>query len=629
MPRKYIQGVIAFLICLLLAGSSSGDLKIANDPAQVGIGARALGMGGTLLNFSDISSLFGNPASLSNIQEKQFTLMHGKFLNEMDYYSLGAVIPTPLGVVGAAYLSSQLSYTGPVATIEVVDGIRVIPSTTEVATDTYKNSGVYLSFSKPVGEIVKVDFLKKALIGGTFKIYFQELAAAGLSGSAQGYELDLGVQYQINPSLRFSLLGKNVLPASMGGKLVWEPTGREESYPFFVKTGLKFDLERDIEFLEFARRNSFSIGIEYDYHPRGNAPDLMHYGFEWGLGNILDLRLGLDQGYIGRGGTSVFDVSNNMTYGVGVTYQGWRFDYAFHEYYNLSENNTHYFSLTYGLPFKKAIEEPEKIDVSPDRFVTSREEIDVIGRILDKEIYYVLVNEESADIIEGTFSKRVPLSIGRNTISIAGIDRGRREIYSKKLRILRLVGFRDVSEDYWAKNSIETLATLGMIRGYPDQIFKPDTGITRAEFAALLARLAEEEKYQARERLPFKDLLSRHWAYQAIAYCVDRELIKGYPDGTFKPNKKITRAEGVVVIARFAGLDLGAPVYELPYQDVPGRHWAIGAVNAAKNAGLLRYIKENFYPNKELTRAEVAEILSGVSFIKERIDDLLDFRKGY
>jgi hypothetical protein len=315
---------------------------------------------------------------------------------------------------------------------------------------------------------------------------------------------------------------------------------------------------------------------------------------------------------------------------VGITYQGWRFDYAFHEYYNLSENNTHYFSLTYGLPFEKALKEPEKIAVSPsDRFVTSREEIDVTGRILDKEIYYVLMNEESVDVTEGTFSERVPLSLGRNTISIAGIDRSRREIYSKKLRILRLVGFKDVPEDYWAKEPIEILATLGMIKGYPDQIFKPDKGITRAEFAALLARLAGEEKYEVRVKLPFKDLSSKHWAYQAIAYCVDGELIKGYPDGTFKPNKKITRAEGVVVIARFAGLDLAAPVYELPYQDVPGRHWAIGAVNAAKNAGLLRYIKESFYPNKELTRAEVAEILSRVSFIKERIDDLLNFRKGY
>ncbi len=631
MRERIISAGIAVLICLLMIGSAAyGQLKVVNDPAQIGVGARSLGMGGVLLNFSDIASLFGNPASLVHVEKFQYTLMSGKFLNEVDYYSLGVVFPTGLGRVGVGYSLSQLSLSGPLPTTEIVDGIRIIPSTTEVRSDIYSSSTILLLLSKPAKDFVKIGLFERMLLGGTFKIFSQDLSATGVSGNAQGYELDLGIQYQFNPNLRFSLMGKNLLPASMGGKLVWHPTDREEAFPYYIKTGLQFDLDGEIKILNL-KKQSLIVAIEYDHHPRGNAPDLFHYGLELGLSDILSVRVGRDQGYIGRGGTSVFDIANNLTYGVGVSYKGWRFDYAFHEYYEAPDNNTHYFSLTYGLPYveEKKVE-PEKIIVSPeDKIITTFSSFGISGRIVDREIASVLINNKPVEIKESTFSTTVDLSLGKNKILITGLNKKGEVIYTGKRRVLRLIGFEDVPEKYWAKDSIRILATLGIVKGYPDGTFRPEMGVSRAEFVTLLARLAGEEKYQYERKLPFTDLLPEHWAYRAVAYGLDQKLVKGYPDGTFRPNKKISRAEGVAVVARFAGLDLETPVDEIPYSDIPGRHWAIREISAAKTAGLLEHIKTRFYPNEELTRGETAEILTKVKLIKERVDDLLDFEKGY
>lgn len=619
---------LALFILILFSTVVFGDLKIANDPATVGIGARALGMGGVMLNFTDISALMGNPAALSEIDGNQYTMMAGRFINDVDYFSVGGIIPFPWGVVGVTYLNSQLTYTGPTVTTEVVDGIRILPSTTEVSTDTYRNSGIYLSFSKPAKELTDIDFLKKVSLGGTLKIFSQQIVAIGANGDASGYEMDLGMQYRVNSWMKYSLVGKNILPAAMGGKLTWS-TGRKESYPYYIRTGIEMDFGQDIKIAN-VEANSLSIGIEYDYRPQGNAPNLLHYGLEWGIGDILDIRLGQDQGYIGRGGTSVFDVANNLTYGVGVTYKGWRFDYAFHEYYDDSENNTSYFSLTYGLPYAEKVKPSERIKFSPgDKSIVDKAKVELIGVIIDKDIKHVFIKDHYLDIVEGVAVGELDLKLGRNSFILLGIDDQRREIFNQKLRILRLVGFKDVKKDYWAKDSIELLATLGLIKGYLGDLFKPEKGITRAEFATLLARIAGQDKYRPTKKLPFKDLPGKHWAYPSVAYALDAGLVKGYPDGTFRPNKIISRAEGVVVIARFAGLDLSKQVDEIPYEDVPGRHWAIYGINAAKVAGLLRHLETKFEPKKDMSRAETAEILSKVSFIKKRVDELLDFNRGY
>jgi S-layer homology domain len=618
---------LLILISVSVLSFSHADLKIASDPATLGIGARTLGMGGLILNFQDISSLYGNPATLSRIENRQYMVMTGRFVNEVDYLCGGMAIPTNIGVLGFGYISSQITYTGSVATTEVVDGVIIIPATTEVSTSAYRNSGLYFSFAKLASEITGNDRFDNLRLGGTLKIFSQDLSVPSQHGSATGYEVDLGFQYSLAPWFNLSAVGKNVLPASMGGRLVWSPTDRVETYPYYIRTGFQADLHKRFKM----EGQKITFGIEFDYHPHRNAPDLLHYGIEWGIGDILDLRVGLDQSYLGQGGVSVFQVGNNMTYGVGITHMGWRFDYARHEYYGLTANSTNYFSLTYGLPYEKEEKKPMvRIKLDPkDKSVVYAATVPVSGMLLDKRIEFIDVNDKQMNIIGREVSGSLDLALGKNKLMISGLDKNQAEIFSEKRRILRLIDFNDVPLNYWAKKAISSLATLGIIKGFPENIFKPESGISRAEFATLLARTAGYDGSKINSNSLFIDLPEEHWAAGAVAYAVEKGLVKGYPDDTFKPNKKISRAEGVAVVARFAGLDLDTPVDEIPYIDVPGRYWAVKEISAAKTAGLLAHISGNFEPNEDMSRAETAQILSRVSLLKKKIDDLFDFEVGY
>lgn len=103
--------------------------------------------------------------------------------------------------------------------------------------------------------------------------------------------------------------------------------------------------------------------------------------------------------------------------------------------------------------------------------------------------------------------------------------------------------YSDVACGKWYNNPISTMSALGIITGYPDGTFKP---ITRAEFAAIAARFDET---QSGKSANFSDVIG-HWAAKEIGIAYYNDWIKGYPDGTFKPDQNITRAEAMTLINR-------------------------------------------------------------------------------
>lgn len=106
--------------------------------------------------------------------------------------------------------------------------------------------------------------------------------------------------------------------------------------------------------------------------------------------------------------------------------------------------------------------------------------------------------------------------------------------------------YSDVAYGKWYNNPISTMSALGIITGYPDGTFKPNKPITRAEFAAIAARFDET---QSGKSATFSDVIG-HWAAKEIGIAYYNDWIKGYPDGTFKPDQNITRAEAMTVINR-------------------------------------------------------------------------------
>ncbi|MBB6673255.1 fibronectin type III domain-containing protein [Cohnella nanjingensis] len=145
-------------------------------------------------------------------------------------------------------------------------------------------------------------------------------------------------------------------------------------------------------------------------------------------------------------------------------------------------------------------------------------------------------------------------------------------------------GFRDVAPSHWAVSGISAAAARGWMKGYPDSSFRPDAKLTRAEMAALLAALAprQGEAPDQTDRPPFSDIRG-HWAEAAILQAQRNGYLKGYADGTFQPDRILTRAEAAAILNQLVGR-APAPSDRPRYTDVPSGHWAYGAIQAASRS---------------------------------------------
>ena len=122
-------------------------------------------------------------------------------------------------------------------------------------------------------------------------------------------------------------------------------------------------------------------------------------------------------------------------------------------------------------------------------------------------------------------------------------DASRRTYYSTKS------GFRDVASGSWYNTYVATLNNAGVITDSSNGYFRPNEAITRAELAAMLAKFSETTGAANY----FNDVSAKYWAANAIAICAKLGWITGYPDGTFRPDKNVTRAELMAMINRATG----------------------------------------------------------------------------
>lgn len=133
--------------------------------------------------------------------------------------------------------------------------------------------------------------------------------------------------------------------------------------------------------------------------------------------------------------------------------------------------------------------------------------------------------------------------------------------------------FTDVTEGAWYTEPINKLAALGIIKGYEDNTFRPNHTISRAESAAMTSRFMGE---QASYVQMFPDVLQSHWASEYISVLVQKGWVQGYPDGTYKPNQSITRAESVKILNRMLDRKMDESrmeEYGSTFNDISS-HWA-------------------------------------------------------
>lgn len=182
--------------------------------------------------------------------------------------------------------------------------------------------------------------------------------------------------------------------------------------------------------------------------------------------------------------------------------------------------------------------------------------IHVMLIIEDNNTYRALAGDSSAKLLHRAYVKGYPdktFGPDRNILrseTAAIFARIRADYDESKLTDLNSK-FIDVPSDRWYTHLITSLEDEGIIKGYDDGTFRPDNSILRCEFAAVVVRFFEDRAGKITPvDIDFKDVDENHWSYEYIRKAVAQGFVVGYPDGTFKPDAYITRAEVVTIVNR-------------------------------------------------------------------------------
>ncbi len=165
-------------------------------------------------------------------------------------------------------------------------------------------------------------------------------------------------------------------------------------------------------------------------------------------------------------------------------------------------------------------------------------------------------------------------------------------------------------EGHWASKEISSWVEQGLVKGYPNGTFRPDNSITRAEFAALVNRTFEFEEMAA---ISFSDVNQTDWYYVEIAKANRAGYLVGYKDGTVRPKAYVTRQEVATMIARLKSLEEDASEASSFADSASIPEWSKGFIGAVVKAKYMKgYPNGYFRPAENITRAESVVALNNL-----------------
>ena len=175
--------------------------------------------------------------------------------------------------------------------------------------------------------------------------------------------------------------------------------------------------------------------------------------------------------------------------------------------------------------------------------------------------------------------------------------------------------FTDVGPKKWFYEAVKYVWERGLMDGVAPDKFNPNGGMTRAMFVTVLGRLAGTE---GSESNPFPDAKNNTWYSKYVGWAVDQGIINGYEDGTFRPNKNLSREEMAACMARYIdarGLNMPRE-NDAVYEFTDGgkiAHWASDYVDVLRTAGIVRGDNNlNYNPKSNITRAEMATLIGNL-----------------
>lgn len=179
------------------------------------------------------------------------------------------------------------------------------------------------------------------------------------------------------------------------------------------------------------------------------------------------------------------------------------------------------------------------------------------------------------------------------------------------------VNLSDVSSDYWARPFIQALADNNVITGFPDGSFRPNQGVTRAEFAALIQKaFPNQNRVRQLSAGGFRDVPAGYWAASAIQNAYETGFLAGYPGNVFRPNEQIPKVQAIVAVTSGLGLtgsttgtSTDLSTYYNDASAIP--NYAVSSVTAATQSNIVVNYPDvkQLNPQQPLTRAEAAALL--------------------
>ncbi len=178
--------------------------------------------------------------------------------------------------------------------------------------------------------------------------------------------------------------------------------------------------------------------------------------------------------------------------------------------------------------------------------------------------------------------------------------------------------FSDVEEDYSSKSAIDYLAQHAVVAGFPDGEFKADQNITRAELAKIVVKIRGENPDSQEFSNCFPEV-NTEWYARFVCFAKQKDWFVGYPDGSFQPANFVNRAEAAKIILSALGVAFDD---SQKFSDIATEDWFAIFANTIRSKDLLDFT--SFTADKEITRGEVAELVFRILVLKDSGEDFFD-----